>query len=153
MNKRQKVFTEESEMDNKKTNFVLPVILLLISVFLAAGVNMFFHACIHEDGSTGSCHWAQQAIFAAGIILCIQSLILLIFRERTASSAISFSILGTAVITALIPNVFIKLCMMPSMHCLAYMRPWTIICCVVIAAMSIVNIVFLLRKQPEKRRL
>lgn len=76
---------------------------------------------------------------AAGIILAIQAAALVFTKGRKLQAVISSCIACGAIVTALIPNVIINLCMMPTMHCNAVMRPWTIICCVVLFIVCVIN--------------
>lgn len=134
-------------MKKSKLSLILELVMLVVSIVLIIGAETFFRACgIHDDGNYGSCHWAQQAVLAAGMILMLQFLILLIVQERKANAAVSLCAACTSVVTALIPNVFISLCMMPSMRCNAVMRPWVIGLCAVLAVLGIVNLCLNLRK-------
>lgn len=124
-----------------RISLILNIIQLAVSLFLMIGVRTVFHACVHEDGSFGSCHYAEMAVFAAAIALSAQSLILLTAQGRRCQIPLSGAICTLAVITALIPNVFISLCMMPAMRCLAVMRPCVICCSAAVAVIAIINMI------------
>ena len=128
---------------------IMNVVLLVLCVILCAGIKLVFHAC--EVGENiMACHWAEQAVFAFGIVLVVQSLGLMFFREAGVRKGICFSIIPIAVITALIPGVFIHLCMMNDMRCHTVMRPAVIILTVLIVMCAIVNIV--LESSDENRK-
>ena len=137
-------------MENKtKKNLIYKVpgiIMLVLSIFLAAGVQLLFHGCIHEDGSAGTCHWAQIMIFSCALLMAAQSAVLLFYGKGKA--AVSACIFLTGIMTMLIPDTLIRLCMMPSMHCQAYMKPWTLIICVVIEIICIIS--FITGRRSEK---
>ena len=129
------------EKKNNTKSLIAGLAVLLVSICLTVGVKTLFHACgIHEDGQYGPCRWAEQAVMAAGIMLSLQSLVLVLFRSPASKKAVSVCIGICAVITALIPNVFIKLCAMPSMNCLSSMQPFTVICCVVIVILCLIHL-------------
>lgn len=116
------------------------VVLLVLCVILCAGIKLVFHACKVGE-NVMACHWAEQAVFAFGLVLVLQSLGLMIFREAGVRKGIYFSIVPTAVITALIPGVLIHLCMMNDMRCHTVMRPAVIILTVLIVICAVVNMV------------
>ena len=132
-----------------KKSLITGIVLLGISVFLTIGVKLIFHACVHEDGSKGSCFWAEQAVQAAGILLILECLILVFAKERSAQRALSLVICGTGIVTALLPQVFISLCMMPSMRCNALMRPCTIACSAALVIGGILNLFLNRRTQTS----
>lgn len=108
----------------KKAVWILNGLILAVSILLLAGVKLIFPACgLHEDGSYGSCHWAEQAVMAAAMIMTAQALVLMIFRTGASRRGVYVGLACSGIVTALIPNVFIPLCMMPSMRCIASMRP------------------------------
>ena len=124
-----------------KASLILAAVSLIISIFLLVGINFIFPACgLHDDGSYASCHWAGQAVLAAAIMLTAMSLAALILPAKQCMGC-SICLAVCAVVTAIIPDTFIKLCMMPTMKCQASMKPWVIICSVVIAVIAVINIV------------
>ena len=111
---------------------ITDLILLVLSLVLCIGVKLLFPACDpKEDGSWMACHWAEQAVFACGIALAVMSL-LRFFVDLRMKKGIALAMIPAAAIAALIPNLFIRLCMMQTMQCHAKMRPAVIICCVLI---------------------
>lgn len=121
-------------------------ILLLLSLALCLGVKLVFHACgAKDDGSWMSCHWAEQAVFAASLALTAAGLLrLFLDRKAKAGAALAMSMLSIA--AALVPGIFIRLCMMETMRCHAVMRPAVLILCGLIAAAGIADAV-LARKE------
>lgn len=132
-----------------KAGMILNMILLLVSILLMIGVKWIFGACgMHDDGAYGSCHWAEQAVFGMGIVLTVQSLVLLISKNKAVQRAGGIGICAAGIVTALIPNGLIPLCVMPSMRCLSAMRPCVLVCAVVIAVLG----VCILLVNREKRK-
>ena len=124
----------------KKIN-ITDVCLLVFSAALCLGVKLVFHACgMKEDGSWMNCHWAEQAVFAISIGLTVTAgLRLLLSRQAKAGAALAMSVVS--VMTALLPGVFVRLCMMDTMRCHAVMRPAVIILCALIAVTGIAGAV------------
>ncbi|MBR2086465.1 MAG: DUF4418 family protein [Oscillospiraceae bacterium] len=124
----------------KKIN-ITDVCLLVFSAALCLGVKLVFHACgMKEDGSWMNCHWAEQAVFAISIGLTVTAgLRLLLSRQAKAGAALAMSVVS--VMTALLPGVFVRLCMMDTMRCHAVMRPAVIILCALIAVTGIADAV------------
>ena len=151
--KNMKYADKQSDGTDGQTSGTVGMILrfavLAVSVFLAIGIKMIFPACpVHEDGAFGSCHWAEQAVLAAAIMMTAQAVILVIARSRSAQRAVSAGIAACGIVTMFIPNVLIPLCMMPSMRCLASMRPWVLVCGIVTVVLSLVNL-FLNRRRQD----
>lgn len=128
---------------------VTDVILLVLSAALCLGVKLVFHACgPKEDGSWMTCHWAEQAVFAVSIgMMAIAVVRLFLERREKAGAAVAMSLMG--VMTALIPNVMIRLCMMNEMRCHAVMHPAVVILSVLTAIAGAADFV-LSRKEGGK---
>ncbi|MBQ4465150.1 MAG: DUF4418 family protein [Oscillospiraceae bacterium] len=128
---------------------VTDVILLVLSTALCLGVKLVFHACgPKEDGSWMTCHWAEQAVFAVSIgMMAIAVVRLFLERREKAGAALAMSLMG--VMTALIPNVMIRLCMMSEMRCHAVMHPAVVILSVLTAIAGAADFV-LSRKEGGK---
>ncbi len=125
---------------------ITDMILLILSLALCIGVKLVFHACgMKDDGSYMTCHWAEQAVFAVSTGLAVTAVFRL-FLDRKSKAGAALAMSTTAAVTALIPGVCIRLCMMETMRCHAVMRPAVIILCVLLAVTGIVDFV-LCRKQ------
>ena len=124
---------------NEKTTRILSVILLILSAALMLGVKLVFHACgAKEDGSWMTCHWAENAVCASGAVMTVISVIALCLKGRARAGA-AFSLVPAAVVTALLPQVLIRMCMMNDMRCHAMMRPAVILLCAVIGVLAAVT--------------
>ena len=119
---------------------ITDILLLVMSAVLCLGVKIVFHACgMKEDGSWMNCHWAEQAVFAVSIGLTVTACLRLFFdRKAKAGAALAMSVIS--VMTALIPGVFVRLCMMDSMRCHAVMRPAVTILSVLIAVTGVADL-------------
>ena len=135
------------DKDNNRSGNIAAFVCLAAGIFLAIGVRLLFHACIHDDGTQGSCHWAQQMTGAMGILIAVMSFLMILFRERQAKAAISVCVLCAGILTALIPGSIIRLCMMPDMSCNAMMKPWTIAISIVISLAGLAGIFLNMKKK------
>lgn len=114
---------------------IFDCVLFALGVFYCVGSKLVFHACDHKkpDGTWMSCHWAEQAVFAFGIVLAVQGLLLLVLSDTRTKRGIALAMIPTAVVPAFIPNVLINLCMSKDMQCHSVMRPAVIVLGAVIA--------------------
>lgn len=119
----------------------MDIVLLVLSAVLCVGVKAVFHACEVMEDKIMSCHWAEQAVFAMGIVLVVQALGLIILSRYNVRRGLSFAMIPTAVVTAFIPKIMINLCMMNDMRCHTTMRPAVIILSIIIAVCALVNAV------------
>ena len=127
---------------------VTDIILLVLCMGLCIGSKLLFHACgAKEDGSFMTCHWAEQAVFASSLGMTLAAAIRLSFGRRFRAG-VSLGITIAAVMTALVPGVFIRLCMMQEMRCHAVMRPAVILLCIAIAVTGVVDML-LARKEAD----
>ncbi len=121
--------------------FSLPaLVLLLLSILIAAGSVSFLGPCVHEDGTFGSCHWAGQAMLGIGLLLCLQSLAALLFRDGRIRVGLFLSCLMTAILGLVTPGTLIDLCRMSTMRCRSLMRPAMLILCGLCTLFSLLGI-------------
>lgn len=141
-----------NNMKNRSVfQIAIDIILAAAAAALCFGTKFVFHACgAKEDGSFMACHWAEQAVLAFGIAILIMAVLRLIFSNSGVKTGLSLAIIPSAIIAAMIPNVFINLCMMKDMRCHSVMRPAVIICAAVIAALAAAGI-FADSKKTEKK--
>ncbi len=126
---------------------------LLLSIFLAAGVKLLFHACgPKEDGTFMNCHTAENAVCTGGIVLAVFFFIILFLRSRKAAGILSFLAAAGAVGTALLPNTLIHLCMMTDMRCHSIMKPTVVLICAAIAILAVIAGVLSLCKNDAANR-
>lgn len=115
----------------------MQLVILILSAVLCIGSKVLFHACEVMGEEIMACHWAEQAVFALSIVLLVQSILLLLLRDPGVKKGIAVAIVPTAVITVLVPGVFIRLCMMDTMRCRAVFRPAVTILGILIAVAAV----------------
>ena len=97
------------------------IIVLVLSLLLAIGSQTFLGACVHDDGSFGSCHWACRALLGEGILLAVLALAALAFkRERPG---LYLAMLPASLLGILTPGTLIAICKAPTMRCRMVTRP------------------------------
>lgn len=138
-------------MNNKaKISVILSILLLALSLCLTLGVKFIFHACPvsmgHEMGKIMPCHWAEQAVFATGIVLSVMSVLLFIFKNAGEKVTISVCMLPVTIMAMLFPQVIIRLCMMPEMTCRTSMRPGVIGVTIALLVIEATNVIVNLKK-------
>lgn len=133
-----------------KLQTILNAVVLVLSLALTVGVKTVFSACgPKEDGSFMNCHNAEMAVFAIGIALSITALMALLLKGAKLKAGLTLGMVPVAVICAVLPNNFIKLCMMTDMHCHSVMRPAVIITSALIAVIAAVSAVIGLKNDGE----
>lgn len=137
-------------MERKKNpSLLLSVVLLALSLSLTIGVKFVFHACPmmgHEMGKVMPCHWAEQAVFATGVVLTVMSLLLFIFKKSGEKAAISTCMIPATIAAMLFPQTIINLCMKPEMMCRTHMRPGVIGVSIALLVVECINIIINLKK-------
>ena len=108
----------------KKT--VIPgCVLLILSLIIAIGSMTFLGPCVHEDGSTGACHWAGRALLGLGCVLGVLAALALFVKR--ARLGVYLSALPVCALGILTPGTLIDLCRMSTMRCRMVMQPAMII--------------------------
>lgn len=109
--------------DHKASN-LLPVLLLILSIFLTFGAQFLFHACNPmEDGSYMLCHWAQRAVTGTGAVLVILYILCVIAKDRKIKAAFIIAGIPVTILAMLFPGVLISMCMSDTMRCHTVFRP------------------------------
>lgn len=136
-------------MRKNRAGWISELDLLALCVLNCVGVRLWYHACgTKDDGSFMSCHWAQQSVFAVSVVLAVLAVIALIFRSSKVEAGLLIAMVPLSVLTAIIPQTVINLCMMPDMHCRAVMQPCVIAAGAIIAIAALVAAI--LRLKAEK---
>ncbi len=131
-------------MENKKLNIgVRDIILLVLSSIYLVGIKTFFRACDpKEDGSWMVCHWASQAIVAFAIVLTAISLLHLIMASPAVKAGLSLALIPCAIVSAMIPGGFVKLCRMTTMRCHTITRPSVLIISIFFVVVAVIDVIF-----------
>ena len=127
------------EMKKNKGAVISELILSVLCIFLCAGDKLIFHACGQTDeGRWMACHWAEQAVFAAGISLTATAVMLMLVKNAGIRRGLALAMIPQAAVTAFIPNTLINLCMKTDMRCHAVTKPAVIILSAAVAVCAAV---------------
>ena len=117
---------------------LLPIICAVLAAVLLLGLLSFAGPCVHADGSSATCAGASHAIVACaavGLACLIAAAVLAVRRARVAGILAAVAALaGLAV--AILPGSLLPLCMMHSMRCWTLMRPFSLVCGVLLAVLA-----------------
>ena len=121
---------------------IIPLIIAIVGALLAIGVSTFAGPCMHDDGTTGACAAASQAVLVAGIVACAVGLLGVLFA-RNIQANITLSIIGViaGIVAIASPGGLFAMCMMQTMRCWTIMRPFALVLGAVIAIVSVVMLV------------
>ena len=120
----------------KKINLFLGIAELLVAAALTLGSLFVFNACPGEDGKYMACHWAQNAVVLIGSVLVLALLIRVFIPSRDIKTGITLTSFLLSIAAALIPGVFINLCMMDTMRCHSAFKPSVIAVSAVLAVLT-----------------
>ena len=120
----------------KKINLFLGIAELLVAAALTLGSLFVFNACPGEDGKYMACHWAQNAVVLIGSVLVLALLIRVFIPSRDIKTGITLTSFLLSIAVALIPGVFINLCMMDTMRCHSAFKPGVIAVSAVLAVLT-----------------
>ena len=135
-------------MEEKKTRKigVIDIVVAVFGLILCLGSKLIFTACEVGEDMIMSCHWAEQMMAALGCLIALEGLAMTIFGEKARFGG-SIATLLTAILAFVTPGGLINLCKMADMHCNMMLRPFAIVMSVLIAIVSVVNIVLYLIKK------
>ena len=128
-----------------KKHTIPALILLALSLAIAAGSQTFLSPCVHEDGAYGPCHWAGQTLLGLGCVLGALAVLALLIRR--ARFGVYISVLPLCVLGILTPGNLIDLCHMSTMRCRMVMQPAMIILFCAALAAALTGVILNGRKQ------
>lgn len=109
-----------------KSQPVVGVVLLGLSLLLVVGVLTFARPCDAPGGDASSCFWAGRALLGIGVASAVVSLVRVFERDEGERRGLSFSVACLGVLVACVPGVIIDLCAEPATRCHAVMQPFAI---------------------------
>lgn len=111
---------------------------LIVAALLTIGVLTFAGPCVHEDGSLAACHGAANAVLYAGVAGCIAALASLLAGNPKVSGACALVVACCGVFAVAAPGTLFSMCMMQTMRCWTVMRPFALVCGVVLLSCAVV---------------
>ena len=128
-------------MSKSKINFMDIIQLIIGFVFLFGLIFLFGPCPPKEDGSFMNCHWAGNALLGLAAVLAAMALIRLFAKNNGVKKGLSIGAIPVSVLAITLPGRLIGLCMMHSMRCHSVMTPAVRVFGVVIAVLSLIQIV------------
>lgn len=122
---------------------VAGIIELSLSLFLLFGALTVFNTCDLHDGKTMACYWADRMVVALGVVLAVQAVLRLLFRNTNIKKGIVSAMLPLAVLCIFIPDRIISLCMMDTMRCQAVFKPSVMVISVLLVLVMLADIVIM----------
>ena len=124
------------------------IICFILSLLMTVLVLTVSHACVHDDGTYSSCHWAGVVSMMLGVVMAVLSAASVL---RTGLPALTCTALAAmvSVLAFLTPGTLVPLCMMAAMRCNAIMRPTVMVLSGIVAVISLLRGIFLFRKQMK----
>ena len=111
------------------------------ALVLTIGAFTFFKACGAHDGKFMACHWAQNAVILAGIVLTVLALVRIVFPDEKIKTGLSIGVFALSVSVIFIPGTVIDLCMMESMACRSTFKPAVIVVSAVLAVIALADVI------------
>ena len=111
------------------------------ALVLTIGAFTFFKACGDMNGKFMACHWAQNAVVLVGIVLTVLALARIVLRDDNIRTGLSIGIFALSAAAAFIPGTAINLCMMKDMACHTAFKPAVIIISVLLAVLSLADVI------------
>mgnify|MGYP002626068916 CR=1 FL=1 len=126
-------------MINKKIKTdSIAIIFSVIYLFL---MNFIFMPCgIKEDGTFMNCHYAYRMILVCIVSILILSIIKFFIKNKYVGIGIIISTIIILIISIIIPNNIIPLCMIKTMRCHSIMVPANNIFAIIFIILSVVEI-------------
>ena len=128
-----------------KKQTIPAVVLLTLSLVIAVGSQTFLSPCVHQDDTTGVCHWAGQMLLGLGCVLGV--LAVLALGIRCARFGAYLSAIPMCVLGILTPGTLMGLCRMSTMRCRMVMQPAMIILFSAALAAAVIGAILAGRKQ------
>ena len=113
----------------------------IAALVLTIGAFTFFKACGEHDGKFMACHWAQNAVVLAGIVLTALALIRIVVPNDNIKTGISIGIFALSAAVIFIPGTTINLCMMDDMACHTTFKPAVIVVSAVLAVIALADVI------------
>lgn len=132
-------------MHADKAEPLVGIVTTALSALLVLGMLTFAGPCAHEDGTAGSCLWAQRAVLGVGAVLLVLSLVRIFERDEGERRGLSLSIGLLGALAACMPGTIIVLCTGQGMHCTAVMQPFALVVGVALAVAGVADLVIRLR--------
>ena len=122
------------------------LVLFAIAVLSIIGFLTAFKGCgPKEDGTWMTCHWAEAAQIGLSCVLTVCAVLHLFTSDAGVKMGIDLAMIPTALFAGILPGSVISLCMMDTMRCRVFTRPYGLVMNVLVIITCIAD--FLIRKK------
>ena len=135
----------------RKSLTVLHVLMACLALLMTIGVRTFMGPCVHDDGSTGMCAAAGQAVFVSALCMLLLSAAAAAMSGRTGTVLDSVLLVGSIVV-AMIPGHLVSICASSMMHCRMVMQPAVQVISVIDAVMALICLMIRRPRAKQGRR-
>ncbi|SMC47048.1 protein of unknown function [Oscillospiraceae bacterium] len=122
----------------------LNILNVLAGILIIVGVNTFAHICTMMEGP---CAKTKTLAIAVAAVLAVLGIAQFALSNKNINAILGVVSLLVGITTVLLPLVIAPTCQMPSMHCYVYTRPFLVIVGVVVALISLADILVTLKKR------
>lgn len=137
----------------KKQKYKLSImdpILLIANILYLIGIRYWFPTCAVSGDTIMACHWAGQMLKAVSILLTVLAVVHFL-PDQKIKAGIDISLIGIYVMTMLIPGRIINLCVKEGMACRAKTLSMTMVFCVLMLVLTLVDAFLCLSKEADSR--
>jgi len=126
---------------------------LVVSVLFLTGIRIWFPVCEVTGENIMACHWAGEMLKAVSILLLVLTLLHIIIPKEEIKAGIDISLISLFVLTMNIPGNIIRLCGHAEMACQRSARPFTLVVCIVMIVLSLLDLlIYLSLRSNEKHK-
>ena len=131
-----------------KNRISLSITYVVLGVLLTLIPTVIFPVCVSEKKM--SCFYTGRAEVGLGLLIIILGIAYILFKSSELRAGISISVLGISALVALFPLKITGLCKMSDMACRIGTLPGLVVISIIIAAVSLVNFIFLIFLKKDK---
>ena len=131
-----------------KNRVVIGLIYIVGGILTGLIPKVLLPVCDSEEMKM-ACYYTGQAAVGLGIAISVLGLIFLLGKEKSFRSGISIAQLLFAILVLLNPLALTGLCKMETMQCRVQTLPGFIVTAILLAVVSIVNVLYLNQKETK----
>ena len=143
-------------LNKEKCKIGIPEILLAVaSILFMIGIRLWFPVCNATGESIMPCHWAGEMLKAMSILFLGLSLVHIFIPDAKMKIGIDISLAALFILALNIPGNIIRICGNADMACRRLTQPFSTIFCIIMAVLSLLDIVFyfsVLSNEKHKRK-
>ncbi len=129
------------------------LLLFALSLIFVIGIRSWFDVCPVMSEKMMSCHWAGEMLKVITVLILVLAALHMTVPGEGTKIGMDISMIGICLMTAFVPGRIISICQNADMACRRVTQPWTIILCVALALLSLLDLIwYSSRLSHEKHR-